>query len=69
MRKDQICEMLWVMGEMTEQACNGMVFTEISTYVKNHCPGIEPEYIEIFRDFLSPIIYETIRENADCPGE
>lgn len=63
MTKDQISEMLWVMGEMTQQACDGNVLTEISTYVMNHVPGIEPEYIEIFRDFLCPIVHKKQQEN------
>lgn len=56
MRKDQISEMLFVMSEMTKAACEGTNFVEISTYVKNHCPGIEPEFVEVFRDAITPIV-------------
>lgn len=56
MNKTQISEMLSVMSDMTKAACEGMNFVEISTYVRNHCPGIEPEFVEVFRDMLCPII-------------
>lgn len=63
MTKKEIADMLWTMGEMVKEASNGTIFTEVSTYVKNKCPNIEPEYIEIFRDTLHPIIQNNIEEN------
>ena len=56
MTKIQIAEMLCVMCDMTKAALEGVNFVEISTYLKNHVPGIEPEYIEIFRDMITPIM-------------
>ena len=56
MNKTQICEMLSVMSDMTKAACEGVNFVEVSTYVKNHCPGIEPEFVEVFRDMIYPIV-------------
>ena len=55
MTKEEIINMLLTMHEMTKLACKETVFTEVSTYVKNHCPNIEPEYIEIFRDLIIPM--------------
>ena len=52
MRKDQICEMLWTMGAMVSGVYEGHNYTEVSTFVKNHVSGIEPEYVEVFRDFI-----------------
>lgn len=48
--------MLMVMSDMTKAAMQGVNFTEISTYVKSNCPGIEPEFVEVFRDMISPIV-------------
>ena len=56
MNKTQICEMLSVMSDMTKAACEGVNFVEVSTYVRNHCPGIEPEFVEVFRDMIYPIV-------------
>lgn len=58
MNKTQICEMLCVMADMVQQANNGTNFVEISTYVRNHVPGILPEYVEVFRDIISPIVHK-----------
>lgn len=58
MHKEQISNMLWEMAEMVDAVHNGSRFVEISTYVKNHCPGIEPEFIEVFRDFLGKLQWE-----------
>ena len=55
MTKKEIADMLITMYEMTYLACNGTNFTEVSTYVKNHCKNIDPEYIEVFRDFIAPL--------------
>jgi hypothetical protein len=44
------------MHQMTKEAClNNTNFVEVSTYVKNHCSNIEPEFIEVFRDLIIPI--------------
>jgi hypothetical protein len=56
MNKEQIIEMLCVMCDMTREALGGAIFVDVSGYVRNHCPGIQPEYIEVFRDMLNPII-------------
>lgn len=58
MTKKEIISMLFLMHSMTNYAKDGIIFTEISTYVKNHCPNIEPEYIEVFRDLLTPLCKE-----------
>lgn len=56
MNKQEIRDMLLLMHNMTKEVClNFTNFTEISTYVKNCCPNIEPEYVEVFRDLITPI--------------
>ena len=60
--------MLITMHEMTYLACNGTKFTEISTYVKNHCENIDPEYIEVFRDFIAPLCKNKEADNKCMPN-
>lgn len=57
MNKTEIIEMLFVLADMITAAKSGTNFVEISTYVKNHVPGIEPEFVEAFRDILGPILH------------
>lgn len=59
MTKGEIINMLLTMHEMTKSACEKKIaFNEISTYVKELCPNIEPEYVELFRDLITPISKE-----------
>lgn len=55
-RRNKTVEMLRLMSEMTQEAISGTKFVEISTYLKNLIPDIEPEEIEVFRDMLVPIM-------------
>ena len=50
-----IITMLQEMSTMTKNITEGVVYTDIPTYLKNHVPGITPEYIEVFRDIISPL--------------
>lgn len=40
---------------VASQMYQGTIFVELSTYFKNHIPGITNEEIEILRDILLPI--------------
>lgn len=68
MTKQEIINMLITMHDMTRLACEGTKFTEISTYVKNHCKNIDPEYIEVFRDFIIPLCKKEEIDNKSMPN-
>ena len=59
--------MLLIMHDTTKLACNDCIFMDVSAYVKNHCPNIEPEYIELFRDILTPISNKNAKLNKSMP--
>lgn len=67
MTKEETINMLLTMHEMTKQACEKAVFTEVSTYVKNHCPNIDPEFVEVFRDVIIPMSNENSKLNISMP--
>lgn len=63
MTKEQIGEMLFVLADMiTAVNEGGTKFVEIPTYLRNHVPGIEPEYIECIRDILGPLYVNKKKE-------
>lgn len=67
MTEEDIKQMLLVMHDMTKLACDNTIFTNISTYVKNHCPNIEPAYVELFRDVITPISEQNEKLRRSMP--
>lgn len=67
MTNEDIKNMLLVMHDMTKLACDNCIFMDVSTYVKNHCPNIEPEYVELFRDIFIPISNKNAKLNKSMP--
>lgn len=43
------------MCDMSIAIADGCKFVEISTYLRNHIPGITDAEIELFRDILGPV--------------
>lgn len=58
MNNTSIINMLTLMSNMTKQAMEGTNFVEVSTYVRNHIDGIDPSFVEVFRDMICPIVME-----------
>ena len=55
MNTEHLFNLLSEMCDMSIAIADGCRFVEISTYLRNHVPGITTEQIELFRDILNPV--------------
>lgn len=55
MDTQHLFNLLSEMCDMSIAIADGCKFVEISTYLRNHIPGITAEQIELFRDILTPV--------------
>jgi hypothetical protein len=55
MNDNHLANLLMEMCDMATAIAQGCQFVEISTYLRNHIPGITDAEIELFRDILNPV--------------